>query len=89
MGKLMQEFLERDKDLELSKEIEVAALETSLNINAATRLVVEQYKKAQSLATTQEKEHLKTFNDIITDKEDIDNGDIYDKSTGQTIRELI
>lgn len=44
---------------------------------------------AQSLATTQEKEHLKNnINDILTDKVDLDNGYICDKETGQTIGEL-
>lgn len=84
----MQEFVNKEKALELSKEIEAAALETNLNIKAAERLVLEQYKKAHSLATTQGKEHNKTFNDIITDDEDIDNGEIYRMDSGQTIREL-
>lgn len=84
----MQEFVDKEKALELSKEIETAALETSLNIKAAERLVLEQYKKALSLATTQGKEHNKTFNDIITDDEDIDNGEIYRMDSGQTLREL-
>lgn len=84
----MQEFVNKEKALELSKEIEAAALETNLNIKAAERLVLEQYKKALSLATTQGKEHNKTFNDIITDDEDIDNGEIYRMDSGQTIREL-
>lgn len=44
---------------------------------------------AQSLATKQEKEHLKNnINDILTDKVDLDNGYICDKETGQTIGEL-
>lgn len=84
----MQEFVDKEKALELSKEIETAALETNLNIKAAERLVLEQYKKALSLATTQGKEHNKTFNDIITDDEDIDNGEIYRMDSGQTLREL-
>lgn len=84
----MQEFVDKEKALELSKEIEAAALETNLNIKEAERLVLEQYKKAHSLATTQGKEHNKTFNDIITDDEDIDNGEIYRMDSGQTIREL-
>ena len=84
----MQEFVNKEKALELSKEIEAAALETNLNIKAAERLVLEQYKKAHSLATTQGKEHNKTFNDIIPLGTDIDNGDIYNLETGQTLREL-
>lgn len=92
MGKLMQEVFENDKALELAKEVEKVKedMTKQLNVNAVTRLVAEQYKKAHySTGQSKSYEHLKTFNDIITDKEDIDNGDIYDKSTGQTIRELI
>jgi hypothetical protein len=85
----MQEFVDKEKALELSKEIETVALETNLNIKAAERLVLEQYKKALSLATTQGKEHNKTFNDIITDDEDIDNHKVIDIDSGQTIRDLI
>lgn len=85
----MQEFLEKDKALELSKEIEVTALETNLNINAATRLVAEQYKKAQSPATKQGKEHNKTFNDIIPPGTDIDNEQVYIKETGEIFKDLI
>ena len=45
---------------------------------------------AQSLATKQGKEHdTKTTDYIITDKEDIDNGEVYDIESGQTIRDLI
>ncbi len=91
MGKLMQEFLEKDKALELAREVEKVKedMTKQLNVNAVTRPVAEQYKKAH-YSTDQSKsyEYLKTFNDIITDKEDIDNGEIYDISTGQTIREM-
>lgn len=45
-----------------------------LEFNAALRKAKEMYKeKAQSLATTQEKEHNKTFNDIISPKIDLFN----------------
>lgn len=45
---------------------------------------------AQSLATKQGKEHdTKTTDYIITDKEDIDNGEVYNIDNGQTIRDLI
>lgn len=44
---------------------------------------------AQSLATKQGKEHCKNnVIDILTDKEDIDNGEIYRMDSGQTIRDL-
>ena len=91
MGKLMQEFLEKDKALELAKEVEKVKedMTNQLNVNAVTRLVVEQYKKAHySTDQSKSNKHNKTFNDIITDKEDIDNNEVYDIETGQTIREL-
>lgn len=74
--------------LEMAEETKRLTME-GLEFNAALRKVKEMYKeRAQSLATTQEKEHNKTFNNIISDKEDIDNNEVYDISTGQTIREL-
>lgn len=90
MGIQMQEIFERYKALELAKEVEKAKedMTKQLNVEAVTRLVVEQYKKAQSLATKQGKEHTKTFNDIIADDEDIDNGEVFDIKSGQTIRDL-
>lgn len=88
MGKLMQEFLEKEKALELSKEIEVAALETSLSINAATRLIAEQYKKNHLHSDqTNEDDNEKILNDILTDKLEIDNYGVYEND-GQTIRRL-
>lgn len=45
---------------------------------------------AQSLATKQGKERYKNnVKDILTDKEDIDNGEVYDIDNGQTIKDLI
>lgn len=76
-----------NEKLEMAKEIEAASLYTELNISAATRLVLEQYKKSCSSAGKQ-KEQPKTFNDIISKSEDIDNGEVYDKLTGNTIRDL-
>lgn len=77
-----------NKDLEMAKEIERVYRDT-LNYEAAYRQVTEQYKKAH-YSTDQSKsyEHNKTFNDIITDKEDIDNNEVYDISTGETTRDL-
>ena len=71
MGKLMREILEKAKALEVSKEIETAYLYSNLNAAAAEREVFEQYKKAQSLATKQGKEHIKEFNEIIAKTEEI------------------
>ncbi|WP_195264071.1 hypothetical protein [Clostridium sp. 1001275B_160808_H3] len=91
MGKLIQEFLEREKALELAKEVEKvkADMTNQLNVKAVTRLVEEQYKKAQSPATKQGKEHNKTFNDIIPLGTDIDNNQVYILETGEVLKDLI
>lgn len=74
-----------NKELEIAKEIE----EIALRHNVSVERLIEEYKKAHSLATTQENEHSKNnVNDILTDKVDIDNGEIYDIETGVTIRRL-
>lgn len=75
--------------LEISEETKRLTME-GLEFQAALRKAKEMYKeKAQSLATTQEKEpDTKTTTDIIPLGTDIDNGDIYNLETGQTIREL-
>ena len=52
-----------DKDLEVAKEIEEIALEQ----NISAKVLIEEYKKALSQATTQGKEHNKTFNESITE----------------------
>lgn len=100
MGKLMQEFLlmaaykkrlaklKNEIELDMSKEVDLLMRE-GLSYEAALRQVKEMYKKAHSLTDQSiENERLKTFNDIIADKEDIDNGDIFNIETGQTVREL-
>ena len=69
LGKLMQEVYEKEKALELAIEVEAIALETNLNINAATRLIIERYKKTHSLSDqTIENEQMKLLKNIITDK---------------------
>ncbi|MGG7057565.1 hypothetical protein ACQPUZ_04635 [Clostridium tertium] len=74
-----------NRELEIAKEIE----EIALAHNISTLELIEQYKKAQSLTDQDKgKEHNKTINDIIPLGIDLDNGEIYDIETGQTIREL-
>ena len=99
MGELMQKYLkmeaykrrlaelEKQIYLDQAKEVDLLMRE-GLTYEAALREVKSIYKKAQSLATKQGKEHNKTFNDIISETEDLDNGEVYDKFSGQTIREL-
>lgn len=55
-----------DKALEMAKEVERVYRDT-LDYKASYRQVVEQYKKAQSPATKQGKEHEKIFKDSITE----------------------
>lgn len=59
MGKLIQEFLEREKALELAKEVEKvkADMTNQLNVKAVTRLVEEQYKKS-SIPSDQTRERV-------------------------------
>lgn len=100
MGKLMQEFLlmaaykkrltklENDIYLDQAKEVDLLMRE-GLSYQAALRQVKETYEKARSLTDQSiENEHEQSFNDIIAENEDIDNGDIYNLETGQTVREL-
>lgn len=78
-----------NKELEMAKEVARIYPEKK-GYKEAYREVVEQYKEAHN-STDQSKsyEHSKNnLKDILTDKVGIDNGDIYDIETGQTIREL-
>lgn len=84
MGKLMQNIfkreaykkklslLEKEICLDQAKEVDLL-VRTGLSYAAALKEVKEMYKKAQSLATTQGKEHEQIFKDIISETEDIDN----------------
>ena len=99
MGELMQKYLkmeaykrraaelEKQIYLDQAKEVDLLMRE-GLTYEVALRKVKSMYEKAQSLATKQGKEHNKTFNEIISETEDLDNGEVYDINTGQTIREL-
>lgn len=100
MGKLMQEILKRaaykkrlaelEKQIYLDQAKEVDLLmREGLTYEAALRKVKSMYEKTRSL-TDQSigNEDTKTTNTIIADKEDLDNGEVYDINTGQTVREL-
>lgn len=100
MGKLMREILKRaaykkrlaelEKQIYLDQAKEVDLLmREGLTYEAALRKVKSMYEKNRSL-TDQSigNEDTKTTNTIIADKEDLDNGEVYDINTGQTIREL-
>ena len=100
MGELMQKYLkmeaykrraaelEKQIYLDQAKEVDLLMRE-GLTYEAALRKVESMYEKNRSL-TDQSigNEDTKTFNTIIADKEDLDNGEVYDINTGQTIREL-
>lgn len=80
--------IENDIELDMSKEVDLLMRE-GLSYQAALRQVKEMYKKAHSLCDqTIENESMKPLQNIITDKEDIDNNEIYNIESGQTIREL-
>lgn len=96
----MQEFLlmaaykkklakiENEIKLDMAKEVDLLMRE-GLSYEAALRQVKETYEKARSLTDQSiENEHEQSFNDIIAENEDIDNGDIYNLETGQTVKEL-
>ncbi|MDU5108860.1 MAG: hypothetical protein E6248_00320 [Clostridium sp.] len=90
MGKIMRELFERDKALELAREIEKVKedMTNQLDVKAVTRLVAEQYKKNHlHCDQTDEGDNEKILNDILTDKLEIDNHGVY-REDGQTIRGL-
>lgn len=100
MGKLMQEILKRaaykkrlaelEKQIYLDQAKEVDLLmREGLTYEAALRKVKSMYEKTRSL-TDQSigNEDTKTTNTIISETEDLDNGEVYDIDTGKTIREL-
>lgn len=74
-----------NKELEIAKEIVKIVQEKNISVQE----LIEEYKKAQSLATKQGKEHNKTFNDIISLGTDIDNDQVYIEETGEIFKDLI
>lgn len=73
--------------LEIAKETERLFLE-GMTFDDAFEKALEMYKEVQTQATTQGNEQIKTFNDIVSDSEDLDNGEIYNIETGETVKEL-
>ena len=71
----MHEVFEKEKALELAKEVEKAKEDMSkqLNVNAATRLIAEQYKKSCSQPASKRNNDTKTTNISIADEEYIGN----------------
>ncbi len=74
-----------NKELEMAKEIVKIVQENNVSVQE----LIEEYKKAQSPATKQGKEHNKTFNDIIPLGTDIDNNQVYILETGEVLKDLI
>ena len=62
-----------------------------LSYKEAFKKATEMYKEKAPRETDQDilKEHNKLFNDIIPLGQDLDNGEIFDRETGQTIKELL
>lgn len=100
MGKLMQEILKRDAyqkrlakiendiELDMAKEVDLLMRE-GLSYQAALREVKEIYEKAHSLTDQSiENKQMKLLKNSIADKEDIDNGEVYNIESGQTIKDL-
>lgn len=63
-------------NLEIAKEV-VRVYHKTKDYRQAYKEVTEMYKKVQSPATKQGKEHIKTINDIIPLGSDIDNNKHY------------
>lgn len=78
-----------DINLIIAKETERLTLE-GLTYNVALRKAKEMYKeKAQNHCDqTKGNEHCSKFNLIISENEDLDNGEVFDSISGQTIRDL-
>ena len=80
--------IENDIELDMSKEVDLLMRE-GLSYQAALRQVKEMYEKAHSLTDQSiENESMKLLKNSIADKEDIDNGEVYNIESGQTIRDL-
>lgn len=75
MGKQMQDIFDKFEALELAKEVEKAKEDMSkqLNVNAATRLISEQYKKSCSQPASKRNNDTKTTNLSIADEDYIGN----------------
>lgn len=74
--------------LEIAEETKRLTME-GLEFNSALRKAKEMYKKSCSLPGSIRNNDTKTTTSIISDNEDLDNGEIYNIKTGQTIRDLI
>jgi len=73
----------------MAREVELL-MRDGLSYQVALKQVKEMYKKTRSLTDQSiENENTKTTGYIIADNEDIDNNEIYDLESGQTIRDLI
>lgn len=79
----------KDNITEMLEEAVRLYFETG-DINYSVNKAKEMYKEKDLSATDQSKqiELNKNFNDIISPDEDIDNGEVYDKISGKTIKEF-
>ena len=77
-----------NKELEMAKEVARIYVEKK-DYKEAYREVEEMYKKSCSSPGSIRNNDTKTTDCIISDLEDIDNGEIYDIETGETVKDLI
>lgn len=74
-------------NLEIAKEAAIIYFEENITADEAIKKVKEKYLDTdQSIQGTNSNEI--TFKDILPSSVDLDNGEIYDKLTGETIRTL-
>lgn len=72
----------------IAKEVEKLTLE-GMTFDEALDKAIEIYKETRNTADQSNSyENKKTFNDIVSDSEDLDNGGIYNIETGETVKEL-
>lgn len=76
----------KDNITEMLEEAVRLYFETG-DINYSVCKAKEMYKEKDLSATDQSKQ-IENFNDIISPDEDIDNGEVYDKISGKTIKEF-
>ena len=76
------------RHLEMAKEVERLVLE-GMKFEEAYYTTLEIYKETRNTADQSNSyENKKTFNDIIPPGTDLDNGEVYNESTGETVKEL-
>ena len=78
-----------NRGLEMAKEVEKLFFE-GMSIDEAYITVLEMYNEKTRNTADQSNsyEDIKSINDIIPSGTDLDNGEVYDEYTGETVKEL-